>query len=71
MPSQMGPRWDCERCGLPCVASKAHQAGCSHYPIQSAAWRTKAKQLHEASRSGRVSEVAAAASESGQHGLAL
>lgn len=71
LPSQMGPSWRCERCGLDCYASKASQAGCAHYPIQSAAWRAKAKALHEASRSGRVGEAAADAQASGQQGLAL
>ncbi len=71
LPSQIGPQWDCERCGLPCHASKAHQQGCAHYPIQSAAWRAKARALHELQQAGRKPVAAVEAEAGGQQGLAL
>lgn len=64
LPSLIGPTWTCERCGVTCKATPAHQVGCAHYRIKGEAWQAKRREL-------LAPLPVAAVESSGQQGLAL
>lgn len=67
VPSLIGPRWACERCGWPCAATAGHQSGCKHYRVKSPEWQAKRRELLAPVGAMPMAAVAAG----GQQGLAL